>query len=361
MNYSKFKIEDFVQDEQFAQWVKHPTTEGDTFWTNFLAQYPEKTETVATAKDVLLAIMNQGVYELSKGKEDEILEHVNSAIDAKPMMQIAHKRWYWAAASVAALLACVVGFLYLKQNVRNTEGGTSSVYQDMVDVSKMKMMEKSNNSTEPIQVVLSDGSRVTLQKKSKMSYSEKFDGQLREVYLSGEAFFEVTKDAARPFMVYANGLVTKVLGTSFTVSAYDTDKAVKVSVKTGKVSVFSQKDKNEQGKGLVILPNQEIIFDKAEVRMIKSVVEQPTILDNTVEVTSFEFVDVPIKKVFQRIQKAYGIEIVYDEEVMKECYLTASLYEEKSLYDKLKLICKVTESSYEVTDGKVVVQSRGCK
>ena len=361
MNYSKFKIEDFVQDEQFAQWVKHPNTEGDVFWTNFLAQYPEKAETVAAAKDLLLAIINQPVFPLSKEKENEILDNVNSVIDAKTTMQTAYKRWYWAAASVVAFVISVVGFLYLKQNTKNTEGGTSSVYQDMVDVSKVKMIEKNNHSTEPMQVVLSDGSRITLQKQSKMSYSEKFDGQLREVYLSGEAFFEVAKNAERPFMVYANGLVTKVLGTSFTVSAYDTDKAVKVVVKTGKVSVFSQKDKNEQGKGLVILPNQEIIFDKAEARMIKSVVEQPTILDNTIEKTSFEFNDVPIKEVFHRLQKAYGIEIVYDEDVMKECYLTASLYEEKSMYDKLKLICKVTESSYEVTDGKVVIQSRGCK
>jgi transmembrane sensor len=361
MDYSKFKIEDFVQDEQFGEWVKHPTTEGGVFWTNFLEQYPEKAETIATAKDVLLAIINQRVYELSKEKENEILENVNNAIDAKPTLLIAHRRWYWAAASVAAALICVVGFLYVNKKAQNTEGGNLNTYQDMVNVSKVKMTEKISNSTDPILLVLSDGSRVTLQKNSKVSYSEKFDGQLREVYLSGEAFFEVTKDAARPFMVYANGLVTKVLGTSFTVSAYDTDKAVKVAVKTGKVSVFSQKDKNEQGKGLVILPNQEIIFDKAEIRMIKSVVEQPTILDNTSEVTRFEFVDVPIKKVFQRIQNAYGIEIVYDEEVMKECYLTASLHEEKSLYDKLKLICKVTESSYEITDGKVVIQSRGCK
>lgn len=361
MNYSRFKIEDFVQDEQFGQWVKHPNTEGDVFWANFLEQYPEKAETVAAARDVLLVIINQRVYQLPKEKEDEILAHVNSAIDTQPTMRIAHKRWYWVAASVAALLICVAGFLYVKQNGRNTEGGTLNTYQDMVNVANVKMTEQNNTSSEPLLVRLADGSRVTLQKNSKVSYLEKFDGKLREVYLSGEAFFEVKKDASRPFMVYANGLVTKVLGTSFMVSAYDTDKAVKVSVKTGKVSVFSQKDKNEQGKGLVILPNQEIIFDKAEVRMIKSVVEQPTILDNTVETTSFEFVDVPIKKVFQRIQKAYGIEIVYDEEVMKECYLTASLYEEKSLYDKLKLICKVTESSYEVTDGKVIIQSRGCK
>lgn len=194
MNYSKFKIEDFVQDEQFADWVKHPNTEGDVFWTNFVEQYPEQAENIAAAKDILLAIINQPVFPLSKEKENEILVNVNSIIDAKPMMRMAHKRWYWvAAASVAALVISVVGFLYWEQNTKNTEGGMSSVYQDMVDVSKVKMTEKNNNSTEPIEVVLSDGSRVTLQKTSKISYPEKFDGSFREVYLSGEAFLKSRK------------------------------------------------------------------------------------------------------------------------------------------------------------------------
>jgi transmembrane sensor len=360
MDYSKFKVEDFVQNEQFALWVKHPTIEGDKFWAFFLKQHPEQVENVAVAKDMLLAIINQPVYPLSEVTENEILENINNEINREPMIPVVRMRWYWVAASAIFLLSAI-GFWYFDKNVKHTEGGTQNTYQDMVDVAKVKMSEQKNATNEPLRIKLSDGSQVTLQKNSKVSYLENFDGNLREVYLSGEAFFEVKKDASRPFLVYANGLVTKVLGTSFTVSAYDTDKAVKVSVRTGKVSVFSQKDRNEQGKGLVILPNQQIIFDKAEVRMIKSVVEQPTILDNTVETTGFEFVDDSIKKVFQRLQKAYGIEIVYDEDVMRECFLTASLYEEKSLYDKLKLICKVTESSYEITDGKVIIQSRGCK
>ncbi len=62
----------------------------------------------------------------------------------------------------------------------------------------------------------------------------------RDVYLSGEAFFEVTKNPDRPFRVFANEIVTKVLGTSFTVRSFENDTTIQVIVRTGKVTVYSQ-------------------------------------------------------------------------------------------------------------------------
>src|SRR5690606_37685879 len=81
----------------------------------------------------------------------------------------------------------------------------------------------------------------------------------REVKLTGEAFFEIKKDESRPFLVYAQGIVTKVLGTSFNIRARQGDEKIIVDVKTGKVAVFREKNSNEEP--YLLTPNQQVVYD----------------------------------------------------------------------------------------------------
>jgi transmembrane sensor len=191
-------------------------------------------------------------------------------------------------------------------------------------------------------------------------------GNTREIFLSGEAFFEVTKNPKKPFLVFANGLVTKVLGTSFSVRAYDKDKEVTVEVKSGKVSVFAQSDANSKEKatnrelaGVVLTPNQKIVYAREEVRMAKLLVEAPIIIAPEKVKTVFEFEDTPVSEILRSLEKAYSIDIVF-EELLSNCPLTASLTD-LQLFDKLNIICKGVEARYEILDGQIVIYSKGCR
>lgn len=182
-----------------------------------------------------------------------------------------------------------------------------------------------------------------------------------------KAFFQVAKDPAKPFFVYANELVTKVLGTSFNVRAYESDKNVVVEVKTGKVSVFSQSDKMVSGQkttreltGLILTPNQQVTYLRQEIRLIRSLVEVPTVISMPEENQHFEFSRIPIAQVFATLEKAYGVDIIFDEELMAYCTLTASLGKE-TLFKKLEWICAATGSEFEVVDGQILITSNGCK
>ena len=104
-----------------------------------------------------------------------------------------------------------------------------------------------NNQSE--EILLPDGSKVWLNHNSNFSYPEKF-AHNRLIKLSGEAFFEVAKDAAHPFKITAAGTTTQVLGTSFNVRAYINESNIEVSVATGKVW-FSGQQGNQK---LVLLP-----------------------------------------------------------------------------------------------------------
>ena len=86
-------------------------------------------------------------------------------------------------------------------------------------------------------VTLSDGSTVKLNANSKLEYPEHFTGKFRQVKLSGEAFFEVTRDASRPFIIVTPTASVEVLGTSFNVSAYPNSDRLEVNVETGKVKL----------------------------------------------------------------------------------------------------------------------------
>lgn len=94
-----------------------------------------------------------------------------------------------------------------------------------------------NNSSVAKQVQLPDGSVVWLNGWSELAYYKNFNATRREVKLDGEAYFIVKEDKRRPFTVYAGDIATHVLGTEFNVEAYDSEKAVKVSLNKGKVAV----------------------------------------------------------------------------------------------------------------------------
>ena len=107
-----------------------------------------------------------------------------------------------------------------------------------------KLIKVVNSGSTAQKVTLQDGSTVILEPGGELRYNETFLNA-REVYLSGDAFFEVTKDASRPFLVYANEITTKVLGTSFRIKANQGEKEIVVAVKTGKVSVMANAIRND--------------------------------------------------------------------------------------------------------------------
>ncbi len=113
-------------------------------------------------------------------------------------------------------------------------------------------------------VVLPDGSVVNLNSGSCLTYSvSNFDSVNRSVFLIGEGFFSVTKNAERPFYVNTQGMKLKVLGTTFNVKAYPDDNTEEATLVSGKIEIYTSTDKVESGKPIVLKPNQIAIFDKS--------------------------------------------------------------------------------------------------
>ncbi|CAN5918267.1 FecR family protein [soil metagenome] len=362
--YRHYDSKDFFLDDAFRQWVLLPTPEGDLFWEQWLRKNPDKASVVQEAKRAvrLLQVQQRPLSEEEvQGRVRQTARHFRTrhiplAPAAKPWHQ---SRWLRVAASVLL-------FVGLSWGLYTTFPEQASPYQTLLSAADAPLVEKVNNAEKPMSIRLGDGSLVTLQRGSRISYLEDFGGSSREVFLTGEAFFDVAKDPSRPFMVDANELVTKVMGTSFTVIAYESAKEVAVEVKTGKVSVFTGTDPRVQQKassreleGVVLTPNQRIVFSREEVRMVKSLVNNPAPVGAPDASPSFVFEEVPISEVFEALEKHYRVAIVYDEELLHDCPLTASLTGQP-FFEKLSIICKAIEARYEVIDGQVVIHGKGC-
>jgi len=371
--YIYFSVEDFVWDNFFRQWVLLPDRESDALWSNWLSENPQMTGKVNQAREIVFALkvsepdltdeeirqtVNQTISQTSQPNKSQGLEHKTQI---RPLYRTV---WFRIAASIVVLAG--IGWLSKRMMVKETFQPDSSIAVKTGEAGN-GFVKKVNNTEKPMRIVLRDKSSIVLTPGSYITYKDQFVTDKREVFLVGEAFFEVTKDTEHPFFVYANELVTKVLGTSFTVRALESSREITVEVKTGRVSVFAKSDRgakekleNNQLVGLVLSPNQKIIYKRDEVRLVRALVEKPEMILPEGQRPQFEFEDTPVTEVFQIIQKAYGVEILYDAELLKDCPLTATL-DNQPLNEKLTIICKAIEANYEILDGQIVIHSKGCR
>ncbi len=365
IDYNKFKTEDFVTDASFRLWVSGTSPEHTAFWEFWLEAHPEKTEMITQAKLLVLALNNPP----TAISDDEIALEVEKIVKIAENSQPLKMRWIlpvWAKVAAVLLVGGVLGWIWWSQNQADSLQGVPTEMSATSPVLENKQVEVSNNTESDYTTTLPDGTTVQLKRGSKVSFLEKFEGDKREIYLTGEAFFNVVRNPNQPFFVYANDLVTRVLGTSFTVKAYSKDEKVVVAVKTGKVMVFplselkkSRTIANYQVQSLYLTPNQQATFERQAEKLNKALVEKPAVITRPLETPDFTFENTPIQEVFAKLKKAYGVDIIYDAEVMKNCSVTAPLGNE-SLFVKLDIICKTIGARYEIVETEIVVSGRGC-
>jgi transmembrane sensor len=258
--------------------------------------------------------------------------------------------------AAAILLIAVVGFytlprLYSTKPSRIAESGRTS-----------ETIQTSNTTDKVMLVDLPDSSRVQLEPGSMIRYSSKWSMPKREVHLIGEAFFDVVKDSKRPFYVYGGDVVTKVLGTSFTVKAAKDAESIEVSVRTGKVSVYEGTQQSlAVQSGVILTPNEKVEFFVSDKHWVTSLVQEPKPLPTSNKEVDFVFSDAPLGQIMTSIEQTYSIDIIVENEpAYSTCTFTGDV-SMMELYDLLDVICKSTGTTYEVKGTKILITGTGCQ
>lgn len=260
----------------------------------------------------------------------------------------------WPSLAAAAVLVLAITFVLYQSDDAPTKSHPAVVAADNHQLS--------NPAGQINDFLLPDSTIVSLGAGSSLRLAANFNENERQVFLQGEAFFKVSHNANKPFYVTAGGLVTRVLGTSFRVSALPNNAEVIVTVKTGKVSVYkasaSENDNNEDSK-IHLTPNQQAIFDRATDRVSKKLISDPEVIIPPRKLEKMRFTKRPVQEVFAALQEMYGIDMQYDEELLQKCILTTSL-DVGSLYSKLDIICDAIGATYQIEGTVVKIQSDGC-
>jgi transmembrane sensor len=291
-------------------------------------------------------------------KSGDFSFHKNAIPELKPKKRNLLR--YAAAAAIVASVGVVTWALFLSPKKSFSYEAIKLQHQ---------LQETVNNTRSAQKVNLGDGSYVILQPSSKIAYPKHFEAGKREVYMEGQAFFQVAKDPSKPFYVYAHELVTKVLGTSFDVQALPDDNTIKVIVHTGKVTVYQRKlNSAEQdlakSNATIITPNQQVVFNRRQASIAKAITVQPQMLsmNNTTHTGSDQmvFTGAPASQVLAALQKAYGINMVFDEEMLSHCSFTGTFTNE-TFFEKINLVCKAIEATYEQADGQLIITGHDCE
>jgi len=367
-DFRLFDISDFVMDEDFIRWVNKGDKADNAFWENWLNQNPDKCMAVAEARRILESIGKERkvISEVEKrGEIERLLTTIRGSAEkpeVKGRVRAISKKWWYAVAAVFIGVVCVS--IYFLEKTNDAPGQFAYA---VVTPSK-HLIENVNTSGKAVKLVLPDQSIIELGAGSRLAYPNNFDSsQTRDVYLLGEAFFTVKKDPSHPFRVFANEVVTKVLGTSFIIRSLNNDSTIQVTVRTGKVSVYSQANTSNsetaspgQLGGIILTPNQELVYNKSNREFKKTLLQNPVVITaDSVGEKIMSYDDAPLEKVFAQLSKTYGVNIVYDNDLLKKCTVTADLRSE-TFYRKLDLICRAIGATYEIIDGQVVIQSNGC-
>ncbi len=372
--YKGYTLDQFVWDEAFRSWVLHPTAASDKAWKDWLGANKEMLPIAMEAREVILALRVDAVSELHASHiEEAVRKTVTLLQKGEQLTEISRanspkSRWLWISSpwlkyAAVILLVCGIGWGVFRERIETLQLATEETHP----ISGNSLQVKSNNTSKLIVFRLSDGSSVHLYPGSSIRYPLIFTPSKREVSLVGAAFFDIEKDVQRPFYVKAGELVTKVLGTSFWVRSFASENGVTVKVKTGRVEVFVHKP-GEKGRdatsevghsGTVLTPNQQVLYARNELRVEKSLVENPQPLVSIMDKNAFVFDETPISEAFHLLSTTYGVEIVFDT-AMKDCPVTAAI-NGLSLYEQLSMLCKAVGAKYSSVDGRIIIEGSSCR
>ena len=206
------------------------------------------------------------------------------------------------------------------------------------------------SKTDPVrQIILPDGTKVWLNHSSILKYPKKFTEKKRVVELEGEAYFEVTRDTARPFCVETAEQNIQVLGTIFNVYAYPDEPMNYTSLMSGKVAVTDKRT----GTDRVLEPGQQVVLDVVTGKAAIQEADMQQVLGwrNHDLIVKEETLEV----IMAKVARWYDVKIQFAHENLKKMRFTANLHRKKDLQELLKVIATIGDLRLTYQDGIVII------
>ena len=291
-------------------------------------------------RQLLDELWNAPHSKLPEGKAELILNSILAKSDNLMPMHRKHDSWLKVAAVVAFIIVSGAGlYLFL-------DSQTSFVASQQADAEVAQQHQF---------IKLPDGSKVILNNNSKLEFPDSFSGKnSREVYLTGEAFFDIAHDAAKPFIVHTGKISTAVLGTAFNIKAYPDQDDITVTVTRGRVKVS-----NEARVLGILSPDDQITFNKNSEKSTQHAVQSKEVI--TWAEKDIYFDDVSMLEAAKQLEERFQTKIDFSNENIKACRFTATFVKGEDLHQILDVICAFNQAKYTLNEnGNIEVSCSGC-
>ena len=310
----------------------------------------EELESILQLHPELQVFYNQILTHTSETTEDVDIDAAYATHQAKMMYPAKRKQTLTRALLVAASLILVAGLTWLLLNKDSTK-------QTVVETGA----QKDSRST----MTLPDGSIVRLNAKSKFSYAAGFGKTTREVFLTGEAYFEVTHNENLPFIVHTGEADIKVLGTKFNVRNYSNEHRMEAALLTGSIELTLHADTQHK---ILLKPSDKIIVKKDEDG---SSTITPAAGDKKVELTSIKvqdsvivetswlndkmgFYDKPFSEIALDLERQFDVHIEFKNEAVSG-YKYTGVYDEDNAEDILKILQMIKPFQYTINNKQITI------
>jgi ferric-dicitrate binding protein FerR (iron transport regulator) len=279
-----------------------------------------------------------------------------------------YQRWQSLAAFLVFIVFTVSAYQLYSHKKSNELNGMSQFNEIKVSLGTKTKVQ------------LPDGSKVWVNSDSKLSYPEAFKGHTREIYLEGEAYFDVVKDPKHPFIVHTSGIDIRVLGTAFNVKAYKAESTIEATLVHGLIEVTKTEHPNESK--IILHPHEKLIFDKLakEERVInhpaasteklaaKYSLPSPAIIispfskniaDSAIKETSWiynrlTFEDERFEDLVIKIERWFNVHITISNEKIKSFRATGS-FENETIDEALKELQYLVPFNYQLNGREIMI------
>lgn len=274
--------------------------------------------------DVLELLGEEQKLKFRNELQRDIWESINKNEQAPKVLHMKRRSFQLVAAAAAALILVSTIVLFIDKD--------SSQINPVLTVG--------NQLKENHVIRLADGSTVVLGYQSKIQYPPGFDGlSTREVYLEGEAFFDIAEDSLKPFIVHSGNVQTKVLGTAFNIKAYPNEKDITVTVKRGKVRV----ETDDETLGIII-PEQQIVYNKKGRSSIQKTVNPDAYL--VINHDDLFFDNLSFAEAARLLEDRFNVEIVIVDDAIRNKKFTATVPFGQKLDATLQSLCEFNSAEY---------------
>jgi len=297
MKYEHYTLEDFLADDRFKNWVLAPTEAENTFWQEWIQQHPEKRELTAQGREIIQHLSQKDDEAAMNAQSARIWQRLTASVQENKEVQLpvrtAYKYIAWRKIAAVVTLLIISGLVYYWIS------------------STSHTIEVTTRYSEIRSLVLPDSSVIVLNANSSVAYQDRWSMDTpREVWLKGEAFFEVknlsgqTPAKVMPghsFIVHTEDISVEVLGTQFNIIHRHNTSSVVLS--TGSVKVKS----TDRQADILLKPGERIEYSKASQSFAREMVnpEVYTAWRNR----QYMFDDTPIEKIAEMLEDNHGLEV----------------------------------------------------